>query len=357
MRLIEKKNDSVGVTVDNGALINYAAVGGQNGALAGFNISIEAGIVKATKGRLIVQGYTFEITEASENIFDLMAYTVGDADKRTLYLVVEFDAISRNSSYRITVDKSSNYHEPKNIQAGESGEYYYPLATFIKNGSSIQNFESQVKSVYIGTGTASGGTTVPGTGGGIPNTPQPWIGVIDGHVVLGNASEFEKLANSYTVKFEFYRKLTNARYRISRNPKTFAHKTHWTSSNAMPTVGWSALTIPNGIQGGSIIYKKQIVQLTDVIYRFFKNENGQTYTPGSVWAIATRSKKVKRKTSTGAKKIAYKYNFVEFAYKAKFYNTNGSLIGESPLSNSIVIRVERQGKVNHYPASFEIKAN
>lgn len=354
MRLIEKKNDSVGVTVDNGAQMNYAAVGGQNGSFSnGFKLSYSEGNVVATKGRLIVQGYTFEVTQASEVLFDLLGYAVADSDKRTLYLKVTFDATSRNSSFQLVVDKSSNYHENANIQDGVSGDYYYPLATFSKNGSSVQNFESQVKSIYIGTGQAAAGTGGGVSGGsGLSIIPQPVIGVIDGkkesrttigsaqhgYIVLSNAGEFRTLSNSYNIKLVFYRRLANAKYRGGGTPYLRMRKTQWVESTAISPISWSTLTTPEVIEGGSANSKKAITTMAAIVKRFFRDKNGNQVILGESQSPihATRAK-VRKVAGTLSENGTYKHNFVEFAFKIKLYNVNGALVGESAMSNSIFI--------------------
>ena len=154
MRLIEKKNDTVGVTVDNGAQMNYAAVGGQNGSFSeGFKISLNNGNVVATQGRLIIQGFTFEVSQASEVLFDLLSYAVADSDKRTLYLKVTFDASSRNSSYSFVLGReatSSKFIEEAGLDLPMVGLYRpKPKATYNPE-SYFQDpvydvFESQVE--------------------------------------------------------------------------------------------------------------------------------------------------------------------------------------------------------------------
>lgn len=369
MRLIEKKNDTVGVTVDNGALMNYAAVGAQNGALCGFSVTLDSGNVKATKGRLIVQGYTFEVTESTETLFDLIGYAVADTDKRTLYLKVSFDATTRNSSYAWYVDKTANYHANANIQNGETGDYYYPVANYVKNGSTITNFESLVKSVYIGTGQASAGTGNATSGMSIiaePTlslvTPSP-IGTQEPYrppityVTLGNANEYEKIANSYTLRLEFYRKLHNAKYRSSQSPKLWTRKTQWVKSEAIGSIAWSSLIATHDIQGGTVYYKRIIMPISQVINKFFRTDAGAAVvlgtTKGRVHATRAKIRKVNHSKTQGY----YKHNFLEFAFKVKVYNLNGSLIGESGLSNSIFIAPQEKNPVSTKVAVFKIKTN
>lgn len=374
MRLIEKKNDTVGVTVDNGALINYAAVGGQNGSFSeGFKITLNNGNVVASQGRLIVQGYTFEVNQASEVLFDLLGYAVADSDKRTLYLKVTFDATNRNSSYQFVVDKSSNYHENAQIQDGVNGDYYYPIATFSKSGSQILNFESQVKAIYIGTGQASAGTGGGVQGGsGLSIIPQPVIGVIDGkkvsrktigsaqhgYVVLTNAGEFRSLANSYNLKLIFYRRVANAKYRGGGTPYLRMRKTQWVQSEAVSPIGWNNLTTPGVIEGGSATGKKAITTVAAIVSRFFRDMSGHNVELGTTTGKvrATRAK-VRKASGAQSSTGTFKHNFVEFAFKVKLYNISGSLVGESTMSNSIFIAPQDNDSRGDGKAQFLIKAN
>lgn len=357
MRLIEKKNDSTGVTVDNGALINWASVGGQNGALNGFALSLLNGYLVATKGRLIVQGFTFEITEATEQLYNLAAYTTDSSEERTLYLKINFDASERDSSYEFHVDKSSNYKTNTNIQFGQTGSYYFPLCTFQKSGNDVQNFQNKVREIVIGGS---------GTGSGINAVPQPQIGVIrsklggagvesidGGYVVLANAYDFASLANSYDIKLILYRRLQNAKYRLTTNGgKRYVKKTQWTESytGTVSTISWSSITFNSEVNGGDQPYKGIIKTVKDYIDRFFYIEGdsqeeivlGETLTDN---IRATRSKKRRKNGVT-----TWKHNFVEFAYKVVLYNANGKQVGESALSNSIYLAPDksRRNKTVHF---------
>lgn len=360
MRLIEKKNDVTGVTVDNGALINWASVGGQNGALTGFALSVTSGILYATKGRLIVQGFTFEITDASEQLYNLGNYSVDSTEERTLYLKINFDATTRDSSYEYHVDKSNNYKTNADIQYGVTGSYYFPLCTFQKVGNEIQNFQSKVKTITIG-GSGGGGS-------GLNLVPQPVLGAIrsklggagvasneGGYIVLGNAEEFYSLSNSYNARLVLYRRLQGAKYRLTTNGgKRYAKKTHWTECgiSGIGYVAWSSLTFDNEINGGAP-YKAKIASVQTFINTFFRLVSGSgSIVPGTTQTNNVRATRSKKRKGTP---VTWKHNFVEFAYKIRLFNTSGQLVGESALSNSIIILPDpsRRGKTVH----FIVKAN
>ena len=358
MRLIEKKNDSVGVTVDNGALINWASVGGQNGALTGFALSLSSGYLVATKGRLIVQGFTFEITDSSEQLYNLAAYSVDSSEERTLYLKINYDATSRDSSYEFHVDKTSNYKANTDIQFGAAGSYYYPLCTFQKSGNDIQNFQSKVKSIVIGGGSSAGGS-------GINAVPQPVIGVIrsklggagvpstdGGYVVLANAYDFYILKDSYTIKLSLFRRRQNAKYRLTTiGGKRYAKKTQWTESS-VATIGWidwNSLVFNSEVNGSSQPCKGIIATVQAFIDRFFyKIEGSGNIVPGTTMTNNVRATGSKKRKKNGT--VSYKHNFVEFAYKLYLYNANGKKVGESALSNSIILMPDRSraGKTIHF---------
>ena len=358
MRLIEKKNDSTGVTVDNGALINWASVGGQNGALTGFSLSVSSGYLVATKGRLIVQGFTFEVTDASEQLFDLGSYSVDSSEERTLYLKINFDATSRDSSYEYHVDKSSNYKTNTDIQYGITGSYYFPLCTFQKSGADVQNFKSKVKKVVIGGASGSSGLNA---------VPQPLLGVIKsklggagvsstdgGYIVLANALDFITLASSYSLKLSLYRRRQNAKYRLTTiGGKRYAKKTQWTESSVgsgLSWISWESIVLNSSEVNGSEMPAKGIIgTVQSYIDRFFYLISGSgNIIPGTTMTSNVRATGSKKRKRSGV--VSYKHNFVEFAYKIYLYNANGQKVGESALSNSIILMPDktRKNKTVHF---------
>ncbi len=358
MRLIEKKNDSTGVTVDNGALINWASVGGQNGALVGFTLSVSSGYLVATKGRLIIQGFTFEILDASEQLYNLSAYSVDSTEERTLYLKVNYDATSRDSSYEFHVDKTSIYKTNTDIQYGLTGSYYFPLCTFQKSGNEIQNFQSKVKEVVIGGASGSSGLNA---------VPQPLLGVIKsklggagvsstdgGYIVLANALDFTTLANSYSLKLSLYRRRQNAKYRLTTiGGKRYAKKTQWTESSVgsgLSWISWESIVLDSSEVNGSAVPAKGIIgTVQSYIDRFFYLISGSgSIIPGTTMTSNVRATGSKKTRRSGV--VSYKHNFVEFAYKIYLYNANGQKVGESALSNSIILMPDktRKNKTVHF---------
>lgn len=348
MRLIEKKNDSVGVTVDNGAVMNYASVAGQNGAIYGFTLALSNGSVMATKGRLVVQGFTFETLE-TEELYDLDSYTPESTAEQSLYLRITWDSTSRDAVFTYVVKPSSEYVANTQIQENISGSYFYKLCTFSKSGAAITSFTSKVSVIYFG---GSGGDS-----SGIV-TPQPVLSVVskksgtagvpslyNGYLMIGNADEYVSLASSYTLKFEFYRRITNGHYRSSSagTTKMWTKKSQWIRSFAGATYGSiHTSTVPFSalydaeITGGSIQYKLAICPIKTIIDAFFKDvTTGTAITNATIpnKIRATRSKKMRATIPN-----RYRYNFLEFAYKAVVYNQAGKVIGESAMSNCVFIK-------------------
>ena len=157
LRLISKKNDSVGVTVDVDAAIHNEAFHGQNGAVYGFIISLNGGYIKATNGLLSIRGFLFE-TDVETNLFNLSAYSASDAQERILYLVITYDKTNRDTSFEFEVKLASASITQTNIDRNTSGSYYYPIAKFTKNGNEVTSFESKVQQIAIGASGGEGGT-------------------------------------------------------------------------------------------------------------------------------------------------------------------------------------------------------
>ena len=358
MRLIEKKNDSIGVTVDNGALMNFIAAGGQNGALAGFELSLSSGNLVVTKGSLIIQGFTFE--SQGETLYDLSSVSVDSTEARILCLKVDYDATTRDSAWSFVVKKESEQGglAVDNIQNGITGSYYFVLCSFTKSGSSIQNFQSKVKKIVIGAAASTGGN-------GINAVPQPVIGVIrsksgtsgvastdGGYIVLANALDFWSLKDSYTIKFCLYRRRQNAKYRLTTfGGKRYAKKTQWTECNiaSLGWIDWTSLTFGSEVNGGTAPYKGIITTVQTFINRFFyKIEGSGSIVPGTTMTNNVRATGSKKRKKNGV--VTYKHNYVEFAYKLYLLNANGKTVGESALSNSIILMPDktRAGKTVHF---------
>lgn len=346
MRLIEKKSDTIGVTVDNGALMNYVASGGQNGSIHGFELSCVDGKLYASKGMLIVQGFTIEITDNIEELVDLTSFGVPDTDLRKLYLVIEYDGTLRDSHFgepKFVIAKSSEYVANTQIQRGISGSYYYPLCSFVNNSGSIQSFTSLVKQIILGGGSAASGgstTTTVVNGSTIPQPVLSSVKVAKGDgpfICIGDCTFFDTIARSYHAKVAFYRKLTNARYISGSKPTIHTYKTQFVYTGALTEKTWESLTVPR-ISGGSTVHKRCVLTLDEIVAKFFYdglNKRAISSSTISSNIRATRSKIIKNKR-TGDKH--YKHNFVELAVTIRLYNQNGSFICESPISNSIFIK-------------------
>lgn len=343
MRLIEKKNDTIGVTVHNGALMNYIAAGGQNGSLNGFNLSIENGNLVATKGTLIVQGFTFETD--GETLMDLTAQGIDSAEARIVCIQLNYSASDKDSSYSLVVKKASEEGSLAKdaIQNGITGTYFYPLCSFVKNGTAFSNFSNKVYAISLG---GSGGS-------GVSAVPQPQLAVVKGktltagvpslstgYLCLGNYDEFLALSNSYTLKLVFYRNLKNVKYRSGvRNGKLWTRKTQLVESK-ISAIGFSDLTIPADISGGTEPHKAKIMDIRTMIdYFFFDNTNHAAIVDGTTQAQNVRCSRSKVRKAHGSHGKHFKHNYLEFGFKVKLYNSNNKLVGESPCSNLIRIAV------------------
>ena len=341
MRLIEKKNDTIGVTVHNGALMNYIAAGGQNGSLNGFNLSISNGNLVASKGTLIIQGFTFETD--GETLLDLTAQGIDSTDPRIVCIKLDYSAEDKDSAYSLVVKKASEEGglSKDEIQNGITGSYYYTLCSFVKNGSSFSDFVSKVSGIALG-----------GAGGsGVASVPQPQLTVMKskslaagvpsiatGYLCLGNYDEFLKLANQYTIRLEFYRNVKNAKYRSGY--KLWTKKTQLIYSGKLSDVLFSDLTIPNDISAGSQPYKAKIMNIRTMIdYFFYDDSTNLPIVDGTTQAHNVRCTRSKIRKARGNHQKHFKYNYLEFGYKVKLYNSNKQLVGESPCSNLIRIAV------------------
>ena len=342
MRLIEKKNDTVGVTVHNGALMNYVAAGGQNGSLNGFNLSINNGNLVATKGTIIVQGFTFETD--GETLMDLTAQGIDSTDARIVCIKLDYSADSKDSSYSLVVKKTSEEGglAKDNIQNGITGTYYYTLCSFVKNGNVFSNFDSKVYGVALGGAGGSGVASVPQPQLTILKSKKLTAGVSSiatGYLCLGNYDEFLSLSNQYTIHLVFYRNVKNAKY--SSGTLLWTRKTQLIKSK-LSDVLFSELTIPDDISGSSEPHKAKIMDIRTLINRFFyDNSTGQAIVDGTTQAQNVRCTRSKiRKAKNGHSKH-FKYNYLEFGFKVKLYNSNKTLVGESPCSNLIKVAVNR----------------
>ena len=344
MRLIEKKSDATGVTVDNDALMNFYSLNGQNGSLYGFELSLSNGGLVASAGRLSIQGYTFETN--GETLYDLSSVTTDSDEPRILCLIVNYDSSERDTTYRFEVKKASEEGSlAKNqIQNRVNGDYYYPLCQFVKSGSTISNFSSRVAGIQLG-GVGSSG---------ISNVPTPLLAVISskrsaagvgsvqrGYVMLGNYSDYIQLSRTYKIKLIFMRYMQNFKYRSGNgNSKIWTRKTEYLESSAIDDVLYTEL-VEEDITNGSL-YKKSICDVSDIINRFFYDTQGGGHvTIGTTPTSRVRATRSKKRKTTNTHTGGFKRNYVEFGFKVVLYNSNGQKVGESSPSNSIRIAVDK----------------
>jgi|GEM_PF-2360901 len=342
MRLVEKKNLAPGVTPDIGAARNKIGARGQNGAIFGFGLSNLNGVVKVAKGLLSVQGFTFEVLE-TEDLFDISSFAVASTETYIIYLAVTFDAATRDVSSAVECYKASVLKSNVAIEQGISGTFYYPLAKFVKSGSAIASFQSLVKDISnSGTGNS---VVVPQPTLAIVNIQATHSGVksvLNGWVMIGNVLEYASLASSYDVQFVFFRKLQKSHTRSAK--KLWTTRTMWCESEmsgssgignfSKLTVGYNNL-VSISISGSTYPTKKSICPVSDIIQAAFyvKASDG---TKTAVTQGCNPAQIRSTRSHNAGKTRGIRHNFVEFAYKARVYS-NGVLIGESAMSNPVVI--------------------
>jgi len=342
MRLVETKNLAPGMTPDIGAARNRIGSRGQNGAIFGFSLSNVNGVVKASKGLLSVQGFTFEVLE-TEDVFDIASFSVSSTETYIIYLAVSFNASTRDVSSTVECYKASVTKSNVSIEQGLTGTYFYPLAKFVKNGPTIVSFESSVKDISnSGTGTS---VVVPQPTLAIVNTHASHSGVksvVNGWLMIGNVLEYSSLASSYDVQFVFFRKLQKAHTRSAE--LLWTTRTMWCESSrsgnsgignfSKLTVGYNNLTSVI-ISGSTFQTKKSVCPISEIISAaFYLKATGGTKSPvveGCNPALIRATRSHNAGTSRGIR-----HNFLEFAYKVRVFS-NGVLIGESALSNSVIV--------------------
>lgn len=367
LRLIEKKADSLGVTVDNGASMNYAAVGKQNGALHGFELSQIDGNLYATKGILMIQGFRIELT-AQELLVDLTSFSVPDNEKRKLYLVLDFDSTNRDASFSdpmYVIKKEGEYVQSVQIQNGENGSYYFPLCTFKNNDGVITDFDSLVKQISTSPLMSSSGSSSIAIGSGL-QIPQPVLSVVtssansngghflNGWLCIGDTTMFDELNKSYKLSIVFYRKLQNAKYRSGNFPKLHTKKSQLVKTSKIAIMKWSDLTTPLFTRG-RIDFKKAIMTIQKFIDYFFKDVSTKGHVTSSSYTKnikATRSKKRKATIYPNHPKH-YKHNFAEIAVQVIVSDIAGKELGRSPISNTIFCKPDLTQEM----AAFIFKSN
>lgn len=148
MRLLEVKNDplGIGISVDNGALLNWEVLHHQNGAITGCDLINQNGTIIMQPGTLSVQGFRLQIDD-NEQIFSTSTLTA--AMNYNLVLRVTFDAVANSAEYSVLAFPDTNALKTDAIQEKKSGSYDLLLATFNKNGETISNFVVKLAKIDV----------------------------------------------------------------------------------------------------------------------------------------------------------------------------------------------------------------
>lgn len=354
LRLISKKNDSIGVTVDVDAVEHHKAFHEQSGAVFGFSITLSSGYVRASKGLLSVRGFLFETTEAT-NLFNLAAYSVSDSQTRCLYLKLTYNASTRDTSYEFVVNLPSSVPASANIEQNEDGDCYYEIARFSKNGSVISTFSSSVKGISVSI--SSGGTGL--------HVPEPLIKVVGnsalcdlrhidgmaaGDFKLANFDAYRELANRYEVKLIFFRRHQKVHYK--NGSRGGYNDTHWSEIGSLYN---SATHLAQNFDGRLSLSHGEFTAsgfpIINLISNLFFVQNGRSKSvlditsidslPSSAWIRATRSKVQYEHGTSNIHSI--RHNFVEIAVRIDVHDAQTSeLLGSSAMSSPLLILPIRQ---------------
>ena len=149
-RLLEIKNDplGIGISVDNGALLNFKALHEQNGIIEGCELNNVDGSIYIGEGTLSIQGFRIQFT-GSEKVFDMINFqTTQNGDFKAI-VRIEYDATLNNAVYAFDATPAQNTLKQDKIQNKITGIYEYPIACFIKSGTSISNFKSLLTQINV----------------------------------------------------------------------------------------------------------------------------------------------------------------------------------------------------------------
>jgi hypothetical protein len=149
MIILEVKDGSTGVNVDNGALLNYNAVDKQDGRLCGFSLSIDSDMnLIATAGTLMVHGIRLQVRATETITAKIASYQPTDSTAlQCVNLVLSYDSKERTTSFTFGCEKADVAHENPSIEEDITGTIYYRLATFIKANGAVTDFTDCVKDV------------------------------------------------------------------------------------------------------------------------------------------------------------------------------------------------------------------
>lgn len=148
MVILEVKGGNIGINVDNGALLNYNAFHRKDGAICGFDISIDSDMnLEATAGTLMVHGFRFQVRSSKETITSRIAsYEPISADElHCVNLVLTYSSSERTSSFTFNCEPANTAHANPSIEEGIGGSVYYRLATFRKKNGAVTDFTSCVE--------------------------------------------------------------------------------------------------------------------------------------------------------------------------------------------------------------------
>ncbi len=149
MIILEVKDGNTGVNVDNGALLNYNAVGKKNGRLCGFGLTVDTALnLNATAGTLIVQGIRFQVRNAETITSKLASYQPIDSTAiQCINLIISYDSKERTTSFTFGCEPADTAHENPSVEEDVSGTIYYRLATFKKKDGTISDFLDCVENI------------------------------------------------------------------------------------------------------------------------------------------------------------------------------------------------------------------
>ncbi len=354
LRLISKKNDSVGVTVDVDAVEHHKAFHEQSGAVFGFSVSLSSGYVVASKGLLSVRGFLFETTETTQ-LFNLAAYSVSDSQQRGLYLKISYNESTRDTSFEFVVNLPSSVPASVNIEQNAQGDCYYEIARFTKNGSTIASFSSSVKGISVSVSSGGTGLHVPEprikvVGSGALSTSRSIAGMAAGDFKLENFLDYDGLKNRYEVKMVFLRRHQKVHYKNASQGGY--NDSHWSEFGTLHS---SNTHLHQNFSGILSLSRGEFTSsgfpISSLISNLFFVQNGRSKSaldvtaisslPSSAWIRATRSKVQYEHNSSTIHSI--RHNFVEIAIRIDVHDAQtGELLGSSAMSSPLLILPIRQ---------------
>lgn len=343
LTLIQNKENENGVSPDNDAALYHLMSHSSNGRIFGFAIKNVSGDIVAEKGMLLLQGFCFEALEDTV-LFSMSSATVTSSSYYYVYLVLSYDATKRDASFRFEYEVEGTTTKQDNVQQDVTGEYWYPIAKFMKLSGTITNFTSLVGNISLTNGSGTG-IVVPtprltcivvNTSGSTTN--KMWK---NGKLILSNGADYVSLSSSYTIKFLLMRKMASAHYRIGKH--VYKKLTGWVKSDGpLSAYNPGTLWCPDYINFSLLTIDTYNLSNYYVISPISTYINSAFYQQiGSVKSALTATTLASNIRATRSKKLgqfkSYKSNFFEFAYKAVVYDSKGNVVGESGISNSIAI--------------------